>query len=177
MVVWRKIPQQNEIITFKHDLNFSHHRLLNPDPVSALAHIRKKHIEGQAMRTHKLNKSRKLYRSDNTTTRHYSINPGGSIAGGEIVKKPKTSCWQSARQCMAGKREAVTTPHCFTFSSNRLANRGIRYSAKYVVVLIQQSLFSGWSRCMSIRKEIWYVSVTAAFIRACLLMEMESYNR
>ncbi len=81
----------------------SHHRLLDPDPVSALAHIRKKHIEDQAMRTHKLNKSRELYRSDNTTTRHYSINPGGSIAGGEIVKKPKTSCWQSARQCMAGK--------------------------------------------------------------------------
>ena len=54
MVVWRKIPLQNETITFKHDLNFSHHRLLNPDPVSALAHIRKKHIEDQAMRTHKL---------------------------------------------------------------------------------------------------------------------------
>uniref|UniRef100_UPI003FA53F74 hypothetical protein n=1 Tax=Klebsiella pneumoniae TaxID=573 RepID=UPI003FA53F74 len=53
MVVWRKIPQQNETITFKHDLNFSHHRLLDPDPVSALAHIRKKHIEDQAMRTHK----------------------------------------------------------------------------------------------------------------------------
>ncbi|MDR8295616.1 hypothetical protein FPK78_23980, partial [Acinetobacter baumannii] len=59
VVVWRKIPQQNETSTFKHDLNFSHHRLLNPDPVSALAHIRKKHIEDQAMRTHKLNKSRK----------------------------------------------------------------------------------------------------------------------
>jgi hypothetical protein len=173
VVVWRKIPLQNETITFKHDLILAITGT-EPDPVSAAN--AEEAYKDQAMRTHKLNKSRKLYRSDNTTTRHYSINPG-SIAGGETVKKPKTSCWQSARQCMAGKREAVTIPHCFTFSSNRLANRGIRYSAKYVVVLIQQSLFSGWSRCMSIRKEIWYVSVTAAFIRACLLMEMESYNR
>ncbi|EOE2409021.1 hypothetical protein ACKEMB_004799 [Klebsiella pneumoniae] len=39
------------------------------------------------MRTHKLNKSRKLYRSDNTTTRHYSINPGGEYRWGRNRKK------------------------------------------------------------------------------------------
>lgn len=104
MVVWRKIPQQNETSTFKHDLNFSHHRLLNPDPVSALAHIRKKHIEDQAMRTHKLNKSRKLYRSDNTTTRHYSINPGGEYRWGRNRKKAEDELL-AKRETMHGRQK------------------------------------------------------------------------
>lgn len=51
------------------------------------------------MRTHQLNKSRKLYRSVNTTTRHHSNNPGAEYrwernhkkVGDELLAKRETS--------------------------------------------------------------------------------------
>ncbi len=50
-----------------------------------LAHKRKD-VRDRAMRIHQQNKSRKLYRSVNTTTRHHSNNPVLSIGGNEIAK-------------------------------------------------------------------------------------------
>ena len=57
-----------------------------------------------AMRTHKLNKSRKLYRSDNTTTRHYSINPGGEYRWGRNRKKAEDELL-AKRETMHGRQK------------------------------------------------------------------------
>lgn len=56
------------------------------------------------MRTHKLNKSRKLYRSDNTTTRHYSINPGGEYRWGRNRKKAEDELL-AKRETMHGRQK------------------------------------------------------------------------
>jgi hypothetical protein len=67
------------------------------------------------MRTHQLNKSRKLYRSENTTTRHHSSNPGAEYRWERNRKKVGDELLASARQCIAGRSVAGTTHPCFIF--------------------------------------------------------------
>jgi hypothetical protein len=91
------------------------------------------------MRTHKLNKSRKLYRSDNTTTRHYSINPG-SIAGGETVKKPNELL--AKRETMHGrqKRGRDYTP-LFYFLVKQIGQPWMGIQRSMVVLMLQRACF------------------------------------
>jgi len=55
------------------------------------------------VRTHRLKKSRQLYRSVNTTTRHHSNNPGLEYRWERNRKKFGDELLANARQCMADR--------------------------------------------------------------------------
>ena len=72
-----------------------------------LAHKRKD-VRDRAMRIHQQNKSRTLYRSVNTTTRHHSNNPGAEYrwernrkkVGDELLVKRETMLSRQKRGCI-----------------------------------------------------------------------------
>ena len=129
------------------------------------------------MRTHKQNKPRKLYCSVNTTTRHHSNNPCSEYCWERNRKRVGDELLAKRESIHGGQKHGRDYTPLFYFLIKRLANRGMKYSAKYVDVLIPPSLYSGWSRYMSISEGIYSALAKAVFIRVCLLMRMEFCKR
>lgn len=129
------------------------------------------------MRTHKQNKPRKLYCSVNTTTRHHSNNPGAEYCWERNRKRVGDELLAKRESIHGGQKHGRDYTLLFYFLIKKIGKSWNEIFSEVCGRLDPTSLYSGWSRYMSISEEIYSALAKAVFIRVCLLMRMEFCKR